>query len=386
LDIIICGQILSGRIEVLESYLKERTNYLAVFGYPGANSPDFGRCTIYKRNRLFRKSRMLFNRLKIGAIWHIQPLIFVGYIMGIFSSLYSALRLGKKVHIFVGVGSFATFVGIILKKIGLVQFLIFYSIDYFSPSVRTITAGALRPIDRHCAISSDIVWSISPRILEARYLYSKLPPENYTHIIVPVGFDSRLLNRTPLDGFERWTLAFVGTSGPLHGLKLLVEAMPLILKRFPEVKVKLFGPGPWDDIKKLVTELHLQDSFIFMGFIHSEDKLFESISRCAAGIALYTDTQDNPAIYADPGKPKLYAFCGLPNIITKTPQVAYEIDKKGAGIAIDYNIESLVSALIKLLEDEKKLKKYRLNAIHFAESYTSERIFTGAFQKTLNIP
>lgn len=385
LGIIISGQTLTGRIEVIEGYLKDKTNSLIVLGYPGADSPEFGRCTVYQQGRFIRQKQMLLNRLRIRPNRFIQPLIFLSYILEVLSILYSALCLRRRFHVFLGVGSFATFTGLLLKKIGIVKFLIYYSIDYFPPSVGTFTADTLRAFDKLCTLSSDVVWVISPRIVESRCRYAGLPPDRYDHIIVPAGFDSRLLNRAALDGFDRWSIAFVGTLSRFHGLQLLVEALPLVLKQLPEVKVRLFGPGPWDDLKKLVTELKMQDRFIFMGFIRSEDELFKSVSRCAVGVAPYVNTLDNPAGFADPGKPKIYAFCGLPTIITKTPQVAYEIDKMRAGIAIDYDRDSLALALVKLLEDDVTLKEYRMSAIRFAQLYSAEQLFEKAFQKTLII-
>lgn len=117
LDIIIAGQILTGRIEVIEGYLKERANALVVLGYPGAFSHEFGRCTIYRQGKFVREVRTLLSRLRIRTVWIIQPLIFFGYVLGLLSILYSTFRLGKRFHAFVGVGSFATLQVFFLKKL-----------------------------------------------------------------------------------------------------------------------------------------------------------------------------------------------------------------------------------------------------------------------------
>lgn len=226
-----------------------------------------------------------------------------------------------------------------------------------------------------------MVWSISPGIEEAREKFAGLPNSQYKHIAVPLCFDESLLRFRPSNEVERWSVAFVGTSGYLHGLHLFIEAMPKLVKIFPEIKVKLIGPGPWDEVKKYIDELGLTRNFDFTGFIKEETELFEIVSRSALGLALYVPVENNPTLYADPGKPKLYAFCSVPVVISKTPFISKEIDSSGAGKTIDFNVDSLINAIAEILLDNERWNKFRRNAFSFAGRYTSGKIFEPAIEE-----
>ena len=65
------------------------------------------------------------------------------------------------------------------------------------------------------------------------------------------------------------------------------------------------------------------------------------------GIAPYVPDPNSFTWYADPGKPKVYLGCGIPVIITKVPEVAFEISKRKAGIAINYDSHELSEAIKK---------------------------------------
>jgi glycosyltransferase involved in cell wall biosynthesis len=309
------------------------------------------------------------------------------YALNLLSILYSVLRLRKRFDIFIGVGFYPTFFGLILRRLGVVNRLIYYSIDYFTRPLKfsfdTFYTTIFQLGDKMCAKASNIVWHASSRVAEARKYFAGLHPDNYQHIVVPVGFRSSLLRHVPFKDIERSTIVFVGTYGKFHGLDLLLDAMPLIIEQVPNVKVRIIGSGPWDELKRLVAKLGLRDHFIFHGFIKDEEKLFDLVSRCAIGIAPYTFTTDNPTLYSDPGKLKLYAFCGLPVIVTKTAPIASEIHARKAGIAINYDSHELASAVVRLLSDDQLLANYRHNANIFAQSYTSEHVFPKVFKATL---
>jgi glycosyltransferase involved in cell wall biosynthesis len=169
----------------------------------------------------------------------------------------------------------------------------------------------------------------------------------------------------------------------LQGLQLLIEAMPEILKHLPNVIVKVIGDGPYaGELKRLVKESGLDKHFIFYGFIKDESKAMDILSKCAIGVAPFIPIPENNASTADPGKIKFYTFLGLPVITTKIPS-GLLIDEKEAGIAIEYDPHEFANTVIKLLQDDRTLIKYRQNANLFAQSYTSERVFNSALKTTL---
>lgn len=82
--------------------------------------------------------------------------------------------------------------------------------------------------------------------------------------------NSNLVEKLGLNG--RLVLGFIGSFYAYEGLPLLVAAMPLILKQYPDTRLLLVGGGPQEEeIKSLVGELNLHNAVIFTGRVpHSE--------------------------------------------------------------------------------------------------------------------
>lgn len=387
--VLLIGQVLVGRTETLEDYLIPRTGELVVVAISNTHSPkNYACCSRYlngKKVRNFSLPSILIGK----SCWWKRPFFVFSYIVSFLSVILSVLYLRKKYDLVIGIGGFPMFSAMILKKIHIAKSLVYYCIDYFMlPSCFNfdyLIIKLLTKIDAQSIKDSDFVWHISPYIADAREKITGIKKDSYKSLNVPLGFSSSLLRSSEFDKVDKKTLVFVGSSGQFHGLELILEALPLVVKTIPDIKFKILGVGPWDDFKKLVKDSNLEKYFIFRGFIEGVNELFDEVSLCACGLALYAQVPDNPAIYADPGKPKLYAFCGLPVIITKLPYVAREIEVSKAGCAISCTKDELSNAILSILNCEDDLKTYRENATRFAKSCISESIFDHAFEMMHNV-
>lgn len=383
-NFVICGQVLTGRLEVMESYFKKRFSRLFVIGlssiYARENS---ARASVYNdSNKIFEK-KITSVRVKNNNFskWFFFPFAYTLYFLNSILLIISFRRFQKNL-IFIGLGFFPAFIGLVLKKLKLVKKLIYYNMDYFPPANKAFDVRIFIQLDRLCARESNLVWVVVPRIMEAREKFSGLAADRYCHIHVPLCFDESLLRLRPIEEVERWSVVFVGTPGFFHGLDLLMEAMPKLIEIFPLIKIKIIGPGPWDEVKKKVNRLGLSGHFDFVGFIKKEPDLFALVSRCALGLALYVPVESNPTYYADPGKPKLYAFCAVPVVISKVPPIFQEITAQGAGRAIDFDSTALIEAIKDILFDDSKWLKYRQAAFNFALGYTSNKVFGQAIEES----
>ena len=378
-DVLVVGQVLTSRTETIAEYFKYKSHRLAVIGLAGIRQRSAVEFSLHE-NGVLMNFHSFLGTIVGGSLWYHQLLIAAHYLLQFFFAFYSIARLRMRFHFVIGISTFGATIGILLKQMRFVEHTVYYSIDY--PLQRHPLSILYRVLDRFCAENSDVVWNLSPAISRARRANNndlKIPAE----IIAPLTYSSKLLILKPLDKIERWTIAFVGTLDRLQGLQLLIEAMPEILKHLPNVIVKVIGDGPYaGELKRLVKESGLDEHFVFHGFLRKDSDMINIISRCAIGVAPFIPTPENNALTADPGKPKLYTFLGLPVIITKIPS-GLLIDRKGAGIAIDYTSHEFANAVIKLLQDDQTLIEYRQNANLFAQSYTSERIFTSVLKTTL---
>jgi glycosyltransferase involved in cell wall biosynthesis len=387
-SILLAGQLFTSRTETIEEYLRERVNVLGVIGIVSAfASKNLSRCSLYERRELkkeFKIPTILIGKRKVFS----ELLLIPAFILYFISIIRASFRFGKKFDIFIGVACFSTFVGVLLKKLGRVKRVIYYCIDYYpypkSLCFNTLVVLAFRKVDKLCVKNADIVWHISKRIPEARQRFEKVPIGSYRYIVVPLCYSSRLMRKIPFGDIERWTIGFVGTLSPNQGLQLLIKAMPQILKRLPNIKLKIIGRGPYEEELKKQVRMHYLNSVIeFLGFIKDESEVLNILSHCAIGIAPWTSSEDDNILYADPGKPKLYAFCGLPTIITNgAVSIAPEINDRKAGIAIDYDENALIKAVTFLLADDATLKIYRDNAVALANDYKAETLFSRAFENS----
>lgn len=379
-DALVLGQVITSRTETVEDYLKDRCHKLATIGLTGIRQRFGGRCTLYEKGKRVNTFPLPSLYVKGSSLYY-QPLTFFYYLFQSFLIILSILRLKMRFNFAIGISTFYAFMNILLKRLGFVNHIVYYSIDYYP--AQSFMNTIFRKLDKFCVENSDIIWNLSSAISKARHTNIEGDLKDLTEILVPLTYSSKLLTFRPFKEIERWSIAFVGTLVRLQGLQLLIEAMPQILEHLPNVVVKVIGDGPFaGELKRLVRESGLNEHFIFYGFIKEESKVINILSRCAIGVAPFIPIPENNALTADPGKPKLYTFLGLPVIITKIPS-GILIDNKGAGIAIDYDLDEFANAVIKLLKDDQSFIRYRQNAISFAKCYTSERIFKDAIETTM---
>lgn len=388
LDVVVSGLAFTSRTETLENYLKDKVKSLNVILISSCFLKDnLSSCRTYEKG-IFKNEFKLPNFRIKDYKWYRQPLILLVFVINWLSIIFTVLKLRKKFDLFIGISHSFSLIGILLKKLGVVKKVIYYCIDYYIPEdkknfnsyfVRTINI-----IERFIAKNADYIWDISSTIPEYREKIGRVKKNSYNNVIVPLGYSSHLRAPASLNGFNRWDIGFIGTITPNQGLQLLVDAMPLILKKFPKIKVKIIGHGPFsDELKQMVSEKGLNNYFTFFGFIKEEEKALEILRQCAVGVALWSDSVENKNIMcADPGKTKLYALCGLPIIVTRC-SVSDEIKDKGAGIVVDYNVASLRDGIDYIMEDEKRLKKIRNNSFNLGGAYISDNIFNNAFKAFL---
>jgi len=387
LKILIAGQLKTSRTEALEDYLRNRASSLGVIGVmsPFASYNE-SRCTLYQQG--VKKREFNLPSYSVGKSSELkQPLICFSFLVYIYSFFKSFKKLGQKFDLFIGIATFSTMLGLILRKLGKVEKVIYYCLDYYPPSKKInfnrIVNIIFRHLDKFIIKSVDVVWHISPRIKCAREYYSGLTANSYPEVIVPLGYSKGILYDLPLEDRERWSLGFVGTLSQNQGLQMVIESMPELKKAFPEIKVRIIGQGPYtNQLKNMVSEKKLNDHFIFHGFVRDDTQAYSILSRCVAGLATWTGGEDDNSLYADPGKPKLYALLGLPIIITSAPYVSELISDTGAGEVIKYSSNDFILAVKKMITKEEDFQSYREGIEKFKPFCLAEDIFNRAFSET----
>lgn len=352
----------TGPGQELERFLASRSKSVIFVGHPFYYSDrkrTFYR--VYENGELVRETESRFGK-------HASSFY---YAINFFSTLLYFIKLHKKVDLFVGVDGLNSLCGLLLRKLGIAKTVVFYVIDYVPNRFANGLLNRLYHwIDKICVKYCDCVWNLSPKMIDEREKRG-LPKEKCApQIIVPIGTNFKTIQRLPLPSIERRTIAYLGALLKKQGVQLVIEVLPDIIKSFPGTKLVIIGTGEYEpELKKMVLSYGLQDHVKFFGEIKNHEDVEKLLSRCAIGVAPYVQDSDNFTKYTDPAKPKVYAACGLPIVITKVPKVAFEIQEKKAGIVIDYSKQDMIRALTTLLTDNHLYNEYRENAIKFAERY-----------------
>lgn len=145
------------------------------------------------------------------------------------------------------------------------------------------------------------------------------------------------------------TLGTVGTLNFQKGIQYLIQAMPQIIKEFPQTKLVIVGEGTFKDhLKKIVTKMKLGKYITFTGFIKDiEDEMVKF------------DIYVQPSISESFGLAIIQAMSlGIPIVATNTGGIPEVVTTGKSGILVEIgHPEALAKAIIGLLRDRSKAKQ-----------------------------
>lgn len=316
-----------------------------------------------------------------GFHWRL-PDIFL-YIKDVIYTVGWAKKGNAVYDLYIGFNPLNAFAGIVLKKMKLCNRVVYYSIDYFTKRFENkLMNGLYHWVDRYCVKNADETWNISPSMKKSREDFAGLTSKEYSRqYTVPVAIDAYRASIKHLTKSNQYKLIFSGYLVPILGVDLVVESIPSILKKIPQIKLEIIGGGPQEEeLKNLVYKLNIEDKVFFHGWVKDREKLHSLLENAAIGVASFNTKILNDEIKnADPAKIKDYMLAGLPVIATNAFFYAKEMQQEKAGIIIDYSIESLSKAVIDLLRNKELLTTYRKNSHKFIKKFDFSMIYEPRF-------
>ncbi len=302
----------------------------------------------------------------------------------VFFTLWYLIGRKTKFQIYVGVDNLNAYSGILLRRLSVVERVIFYVIDYAPQRFRSHAGQALyRSLDRRCCYGADAVWNVSASMEEARKQDGIDADRCAAQIEVPLGNRYSEIPRLSFEEINPNMVVFLGSLTQEQGLSMMIEAMPKLKQDLPNIKLRIIGDGPESpSLKRLAAEKNVSDRIEFMGFIEDDARVARLVAEGAVGIAPYVQTGDTYKRFADPGKVKIYLAAGLPAVISRVPRVAKVIDESEAGVAIEPDANTLADALTGLLSSPERLRRFRSNAAALGQKFDWDSIFERAFTQT----
>lgn len=188
-----------------------------------------------------------------------------------------------------------------------------------------------------------------------------------THLISN-GDKDELKHKYELSGKK--VLSTFGLLGPNKNIETTLNALPGIVKKFPEVMfliigkthpslVKDFGEDYRLFLQQLVDRLSLQDNVRFINDFLPTPQLLQYLQL--TDIYLFTSKDPNQAVSGT----FAYALsCGCPIVSTPIPH-ALEVLENQAGVVFDFSDSSqLQQTVIRLLKNPQTLANMSLNGLH----------------------
>lgn len=297
-------------------------------------------------------------------------------------TLWVMLLSGRRYDLYVATNPLLGLLGLFLRSVGLVRGMAYWPADYFPRRFRSevLNRFALTVDDMNVAFS-DHTWDLTPAVSEARKRRGVRLEEDRV-LIVPHVLTTEELTQGSSPCGRPDTLIYVGQLSPEYGFQLILEALPLVIKKRPRVKLTVtsYQPLP-DELRETITREDLQPHISFLGYVRDESQFGKVLQEHRVGLAPYKPDPFSWKNFVDASKAKTYMARGLPVIITRVPPVAQEIEDGGAGVVINYDEVELAEAILRLLVDEEFYQRCRVHAFKLARRYRADRVFYDVFRK-----
>jgi glycosyltransferase involved in cell wall biosynthesis len=169
-------------------------------------------------------------------------------------------------------------------------------------------------------------------------------------------------------------ILYVGRLTPIKRIDLLVEALGLLVRDIPPLKLVLIGPRSYKDIDYYMTQagsLKVDKNLVYLGEVpHEKMVKYLAISD------VYADVSEEYGL----GFSTLEAMsCGLPVVATRAEEGV---------LKVNYDVQSIAEGIRSLLADEKKARTLGEKARkHIVKAHSLEKVvdeYIGFFEDTLN--
>lgn len=378
LNICIVSHIFSsGPALDLEEYLKDKVKSLFFIGHPFPYRSDI-------RNFYRHYNGGKLTEEHNAREWKLPEALF--YLKDALYTFIWALSQKTRINLFIGSDNFSAYLGLILKRMGKVEDVVLYTIDYMPTRFKNPIMNFLyHYFDKTCLKECEVIWNVSQKMAEARQKQKNIGGEGWApQILVPLGIWHERIPKLSFKDKERYRLVFLGHVLEKQGLDIVVDSMPALVKKLSRIKLIILGAGPHESsLKKKAKKLKVKNCVEFKGYIEDHHEVELELAKSSIGIAMYKPDPDSFTYFADPAKLKNYLSAGLPIVLTNVPPIATDLEKEKCAIISRYSKEDFIENISKLLGNTEKLKEYGDNAVHYADKFDWNKVFLKALHQTL---
>ena len=247
--------------------------------------------------------------------------------------------------------------------------------------------------DYLCSNSRCIVVSDSMK----RFILQKLSVDSNMIHVIPNGVNVRVAeesiskNKSKFSIISKDTnlvLVYVGGLEWYEGVDVLIASLSLIKKQIPKFKLIIAGKGSQESmLRRLVTELNLDEYVIFLGWISYEDT-FALQATADILIAPRKPLSKDGIDISTPMKLPSYLTAGVPIITSYIGNIPNVVRDGKEGLLIRHlDADNLSSAILDLWANPEKMNRFGINCKRRANEFSWEKISTSlieVYDLTLN--
>lgn len=152
-------------------------------------------------------------------------------------------------------------------------------------------------------------------------------------------------------------LIYTGTMSEWQGAEIFVRAMPRVLARFPDARLRFFGQGASETaLRRLAAEL-VPGTVLFGGVVPPQDAARWLRGAAAALVSIVPGLGYD---FARPTKTYAAAACGTPVVFAGVGSGGILVSDNGLGEKADFTAEAVGDAMIRALEAQASGESVRL--------------------------
>lgn len=307
----------------------------------------------------------------IRSVWKPRA---ISYLFQAFQYLWLILTSPQVYDYVIAEDSLLAFVAIILKALGKIRHVIFYShgIDFtrFSSSWSN---RLYQSLDRFSARHSDYNWSLSQNMIPIRKRQGIAEDRLFW---VPSSLPIDILSRKTF--ISNHSLIFLGVINDKNGVGILPDIIMEVRNKIPDVHLDIMGEGDMKkDLQSRINKLGLTKHIRMLGNVKFE-QFKNTMTNYRMGLVTYKYSEVNLIPTSDSMKMRVYLAAGLPVVLTKGFIFSDEVTKNDLGFTVEYDVKAFAKPIIQILTDDTLSRRLRANAL----AYSKTMDLTGIYNRT----
>lgn len=164
---------------------------------------------------------------------------------------------------------------------------------------------------------------------------------------------------------DKFIVVYTGTIGKRHGLETAILGFAHLVKKIPNLEVRILGDGEYlDELKKLVKTNQLDAFVTFSSGFVSIEEISRELIHADVGICLQEGLFGDIAF---PTKVGEYLCVGLPTIVTRTKITSFYFNDDNVGFVNQGQVEEFVEKVYQLYTDFNYREKLHKGGLLFSD-------------------